>query len=198
VSKIAMTARDRRLLVGGAIVVLGILGTGRGVPALLAHTKERQRAAAELTARATRSAWLARNAGTLARALTRSDEELARHRAAFVAGSTAGAASANLAELVTDAVGATDARLSSIRASADSDTAPSEVGRVVVHASVTGDLLSLATVLQTLEEGPHVLVVSELSVAATQPTVAQDQPEQLQAELVVDGLYRASPKEHAP
>jgi hypothetical protein len=192
VNAITLSRRDRRVLALGAIGVTTILVAGRGVPSLIALTREHRRRADAATARAVRSEWLVRDAGALNRALGRSRVELARHDSALVSGTTAGAASANLAELVSHAVAETDARLGAIRADADSDAASGDVAHVVAHASISGDLLSLATVLRTLEQGPHMLVVSELSIATTQPNVPRNQVEQLQAELVVDGLYLPS------
>jgi hypothetical protein len=193
-----VSKRDRRVLLIGAIAVTAILVGGRGVPALLAFTGEERRHAEEATARAARSEWLAHNANALSHALERSRGELARHESAFVAGTTGNAASANLAQIVSDAVAESDARLGAIRADADSTVARGDVAHVVAHASITGDLESIATVLRTLEQGPPVLVISELSIAATQPNVPHDQAEQLQAELVVDGLYLPSAGERAP
>lgn len=181
----------------GALAVTTILVAGRALPALVTLTSEHRRRAEETTARAARSAWLAHNADALHRALAGSRRELARYDSAFIAGGTVSTASANLAQVVSDAVAETDARLGAVRADGDSSAAPGDVAHVVAHASITGDLESIATVLRTLEQGPRVLVVSELSIAATQPNVPHDQVEQLQAELVVDGLYVPARKEAA-
>jgi hypothetical protein len=107
-----------------------------------------------------------------------------------VEGETPNTASARLAELVSDAVSDTDARLGSVRLSADTAGKPGELAHVIAYASIAGDLSSIANVLETLEAGPRLLAISELSVASMQGGVARSQPEQLQAELVVDGLYR--------
>jgi hypothetical protein len=192
VSTTRISKRDRRVLVVGAAAVTCILLVGRAVPSLMAFTSEHRRRSDALVARAARTEWLAHNADALNRALERSRGELARHDSALVAGETASAASANLAQVVSDAVAETDARLGAIRADGDSGAAPGEVAHVVAHASITGDLQTIATVLRLLEEGPRMLAVSELSIAATQPNVPHDQVEQLQAELVIDGLYRPS------
>jgi hypothetical protein len=186
-----ISKRDRRVLGIGVLAMTTILVAGRVLPALVALTSDQRRRADVASARAARSEWLAHNADALSRALSVSRRALARYDSAFIAGTTASAASANLAQVVTDAVGETDARLGAARADGDS-TATGDVAHVVAHASITGDLQSIATVLRTLEQGPRVLVISELSIATTQPNVPHDQVEQLQAELVVDGLYRPS------
>jgi hypothetical protein len=170
--------------------MLLIAGIGRGVPALRHWTAERQRQATESAELVAHREWLARTAHWLDREMARVRRELATYDSALVEGESPSTASARLAELVSDAVADTDAKLASIRMSADSVTRPGELGHVVAYASVSGDLASLAAVLQSLEEGPRLLSVSELSIASMQPAVARTQAEQLQAELVVDGLYR--------
>jgi hypothetical protein len=192
-----ISKRDRRVLGIGIVAVTTILVLGRAVPALMAMTSDHRRRAEDATARAARSEWLARNSDALGRALSGSRRALARYDSAFVTGTTASTASANLAQVVSDAVGETDARLGAVRADGDS-SATGDVAHVVAHASITGDLESIATVLRTLEKGPRVLVISELSIATTQPNVPHDQVEQLQAELVVDGLYLPSARGRAP
>jgi hypothetical protein len=190
VTALRISDRDRRVLVLGGACMLLIAGLGRGVPALRRWSAERQRQAAESTELLAHREWLAHNAHGLEREMASARRALATYDSALVEGESPSTASARLAELVSDAVSDTDAKLASIRMSADSVTRPGELGHVVAYASVSGDLASLATVLQTLEEGPQLLSISELSIASMQPAVARTQAEQLQAELVVDGLYR--------
>lgn len=187
-----ISKRDRRVLGIGVVAMTTILVAGRVLPALLALTSDQRQRADAARARADRSEWLAHNADALGRALSVSRRALARYDSAFITGTTASTASANLTQVVSDAVGETDARLGAIRADGDS-AATGDVAHVVAHASITGDLESIATVLRKLEQGPRVLVISELSIATNQPNVPHDQVEQLQVELVVDGLYLPSP-----
>ena len=187
---LSISDRDRRVLVLGGTCMLLIAGLGRGIPALRRWSAERQRQATESTELLAHREWLAHNAHGLDGEMTRVRRTLAMYDSALVEGESASTASARLAELVSDAVADTDARLASIRMSADSVVKPGELGHVVAYVSVSGDLTSLATVVQSLEEGPRLLAVSELSIASMQPAVSRAQAEQLQAELVVDGLYR--------
>lgn len=193
-SAASLSRRDRRVLAIGAVAVLGIALVGRGAPAFLAYAADRRQSAADVAQRASRTEWLVRNAAMLQRELGRVRVDLAQLDSALLDGDTPTAASAMLAALVSDAVADTDARLASIRLSADTTGKPSELLRVVAHASITGDLLSIAAVLQTLEAGPQLLAVSELSIATTQPGIAPTQTEHLQVELSVDGLYRREPR----
>jgi hypothetical protein len=190
VTALRISDRDRRVLVLGGVCILLIVALGRGVPALRSWSAERQRQAAESAELLAHREWLAHNAHGLEREMARVRHALATYDSALVEGGSPSTASARLAELVSDAVSDTDAKLASIRMSADSVTKPGELGHVVAYASVSGDLASLAAVLQTLEEGPQLLSISELSIASIQPAVARTQDEQLQAELIVDGLYR--------
>jgi hypothetical protein len=191
----ALGGRDRRvLLLGGAVVAL-ILVLGRVVPATLAYSADRQRGATAAAEQLAHTEWLVQSAPNLRRELDRVRRELTRYDSALVEGGSPSTASARLAEVVSDAVADADARLGSIRLSADTSALSGELAHVVAHATITGDLLSLATVLQALEEGPQLLAVTEVSIDTTQPRLARSQTEQLQAELVVDGLYRRAPKD---
>lgn len=187
---IAMSPRDRRVLVLGGAVVLVILAAGRGVPALLAHAEERQRSAEVATQRAAGTEWTVRNADGMRRALGQVRMQLASYDSALVEGATPDAASARLAELVSDAAAETDTQLGSIRLSADTTGGPGALARVTARASVSGELMSVALMLQWLEEGPQLLAVRELSMAQTPSGVVRAQAEVLQVELVVEGLYR--------
>jgi hypothetical protein len=193
-SAASLSRRDRRVLATGAAIVLGILIVGRGGPVFLSYVDARRASAANVAQRAARTEWLVLNAGTLHRELGRVRGRLARLDSALLDGDTPTVASATLAAIVSDAVADTDARLASIRLSVDTVGKPSELSRVVAHASITGDLFSIAAVLQTLEAGPQLLAVSELSIATTQPGIAPTQTEHLQVELTVDGLYRREPR----
>jgi hypothetical protein len=185
-----ITDRDRRVLMAGSVGIVLIVALGRGLPALRAHVTDRQRIGAASAEQLARREWLAANAPRFDRELVRVRHELAAYDSALVEGETPNTASARLAELVSEAVSDTDARLGSIRLSADTAARTGELAHVIAYASVTGDLFSIANVLQALETGPRLLAVSELSVASMQAGVARTQPEQLQAEIVVDGLYR--------
>jgi Type II secretion system (T2SS), protein M subtype b len=185
-----MSDRDRRVLVLGGAAILLIVAVARGLPALRVFAAERRAETSRTTELLAHREWLSRNARGLEHELVRVCGQLAAYDSALVEGETPSTASARLAQLVSDAVSETDARLASIRMSADSAARSGDLAHVVAYASVSGDLTSLATVLQLLEEGPHLLSVSELSIASTQPAVARTQAEQLQAELVVHGLYR--------
>jgi hypothetical protein len=185
-----LSVRDRRVLVFGGMIVLAIAVLGRGVPALRAHAVEQRARAADAVHRAARAEWQARHAHEMQHALRQTRLRLAAYDSALVRGATPSEASASLAELVSDAVDGTDARLGSIQLGADSAGTPGALARVTAHASVSGELMSIALVLAALEQGPQLLAVRELSIGGAQPNLARNQREQLQAELVVDGLYR--------
>jgi hypothetical protein len=190
---LAISARDRRVLVLGVVVVTVLLVVGRGVPALLARgTQQRQRAAV-VGEQATRAEWSVREADRTRRALAQVRTELATFDSALVSGAVPSAASAALAELVSDAASSADARIASIQLAADTLAARPALARVSARVSVSGDLMSIAQLIQMLEEGPQLLAVRELSVAPSQPGIARGQVETLQAEMLVEGLFRREP-----
>ena len=113
--ELRITDRDRRVLVLGGLCMLLIAGLGRGIPALRRWSAERQREAVESAQLLAQREWLAHNARGLDRELARVRRELAAYDSALVEGETPSTASARLAQLVSDAVADTDARLASIR-----------------------------------------------------------------------------------
>jgi hypothetical protein len=190
VKALRITDSDRRVLLAGSVGIALIGAFGRGLPILRTHVADRKRVAAASAEQLAQKEWLAANAGRFDHDFARVRHQLAAYDSALVEGETPNTASARLAELVSEAVSDTDARLGSIRLSADSAANPGELAHVIAYASVTGDLFSIANVLQSLEDGPRLLAVSELSVTSMNAGVARTQAEQLQAEIVVDGLYR--------
>jgi hypothetical protein len=185
-----ITERDRRVLIAGGVGILLIVALGRGLPVLRRHVADRQSVAAATAQQVAHEEWLAHNARSLDRELARVRQYLATYDSALVEGETPNTASARLAELVSNAVSDTDARMGSIRLSADTAGKPGELAHVVAYASLTGDLFAIATVLQALEGGPRLLAVSELTVASLRAGIPRTEAEQLQVDLVVDGLYR--------
>jgi len=188
-----LSTRDARVLALGAAVVITLLGIGRGVPMLLARTADRRQSATSASQRAARAEWSAQNAESTRRTLDRIRTQLVAYDSALVEGATPSAASAALAELVSNATSDADARLGSIQLTADTLVGRGALARVTARVSVSGDLMSIAQLLQMLEEGPQLLAVREVNLVQSQPGVAHGQPETLQVELLVEGLFRRPP-----
>jgi hypothetical protein len=190
-----LSTRDRRVLAIGTAIVLAILIAARGVPALRARSALYREKAAASAARAARAEWSVRNAAHTRRMLDQTLARLAAYDSAIVDGSTGSAASARLAELVSDAADIADARLGAVQLAADTVRGRGRLARVTARASVTGDLMAIAQVLQSLEQGPQLLAVRELAITSVQAGVSRGQRETLQADLLVEGLYRPARSE---
>jgi cell division septum initiation protein DivIVA len=132
-----------------------------------------------------------RLARTAQQALAEVRSRLTSYDSAFVEGTTASAASASLAELVADAATDAEAQLGPMQLMADTVVGTARVGRVSTRVHVSGDLMSIALFVQMLEEGPQLTAVREMSISPAQPALSRGQPERLQAELLVEGVFLA-------
>lgn len=188
-----ISPRDARVLVLGSALVLALFAVGRGVPVLRAYTAAHRQSAAAAIQRVGLAEWSAHNAERTGRALEQTRVQLAAYDAALVDGTTPSTASASLAELVADAASSADVRLGSMQFSADTVAGRSILSRVTARVSASGDLMSVAQLLQILEQGPQLLAVRELSIAQAQGGLAHGHTETLQVELLVEGLFRRQP-----
>ena len=188
-SGLALSARDRRALtLGGATLAL-LLALGRGLPVLLRWRADAAASAAELSAEAARAGRSVRALGAARDSLAARRLRLAALDSAFLEGATPAAAGAHLAELVAESAAAVDATLGVVQVRPDT-AAPGPFTRIGVRAGVSGSLESIALFLATLEEGPALLAVRELSIAQPEPGIAPARQETLRAEVLVEGLAR--------
>lgn len=182
--------RDQRVLAVGVGAVLIIVLSAQGVPRIIEYTSARERQANAAIARATRAEQAIHRAGRTHSTLRLVRAGLATYDSALVEGTTSSAASARLSSLISEAVDGTDARLGSVTLGVDSSASRGKLARVTARASLSGELFSIALVLQALEEGPHLLAVRELSLTQPQPVASPTQVEIMQAEIMVEGLFR--------
>jgi len=185
-----IAARERRTLAIGAVAVVVMLGLGRGVPAWRAW---RNAAVARATLQTERAA----DAEASMRGLrARVDTVEARQRRlgelapALLDGTTPAASGASLSAILSGAAARAGVRLNSVQLIPDSVAAGSTFLRVALRADATGDVAGVARMLSLLEGGPELLAIRELSI--TQPDPAGPGPEQLHAELTVEGLALAA------
>ena len=186
----SISSRDRRVLLLGGTIVIALLVVGRGLPWLHAHIQERRQAALAATQLATQAEWQVRTAEPTRRALKQVHSELAAYDSALVDGVTPSAASASLAALVSEAASIGDAQIGSIQLAADTLASRDVLSHVTARVSASGDLMSLALMLQGLEQGPQLLAVRELNMVRSPSGSARGQTESLQVELLVEGLFR--------
>lgn len=194
---VELSARDRRVLIFGAAVVLLLVGSGRGLPALVAWTAERRARAAVAMAELARAERGIRGAAGSRRVLAQVRARLAPYDSALLAGTTPSVAGAALAELLASAASDADAELGAVHLSADT-AAHSLLWRAVARTTAHGDLEAIALFLKAIEEEPRVLAMRDLSLSRAQGPVARQQRERLQLDVVIEGVFRAPPRETRP
>jgi hypothetical protein len=184
-----MSARDRRALTIGAVAIVGLTVLGRGLPAMLSWERR------EATISEERGADLARARVQIARAKTVQDSVRA-HGARIVAlaplllgGDTPATASATLAGIVSGAAARANVRVGALQLHADTATRGTFV-RVGVRGEVTGDIAGVTAMLASLERGPTMLAIRELSITQPEPAATPDHMEALRVELLVEGLMQ--------
>lgn len=183
-----MTARDRRALVMGAVVISAAVVGLRVAPwavrsAVTARAELRERAA--LLARAREeiadAPLLRDSAAVLTRALVGLAPQL-------LAGGTAAEAGADLSARVNLAASRAPGKLERVDGLADS-VAAGRLGRARVRAALETDVRGLVAFLRAIEAGDPVLAVEDLRVVAPDPGSADRVPEVLKVEVTVTGWY---------
>jgi len=185
-------SNDVRTLLLGASCVVVLLLAGKGIPLL---TASRRATASQLR---------------MARVQLAEDRSIISSRAevqaqldatttsflglspAFLKGSSASQAAAELASLVSDAADANGVHLSSLQPGVDSTTRTLIVP-VVVHASGTGDVRGISKMLSDLESGAPLVSVWQLTIAQADPAALPDRMEALHLDIAVRALYRRIP-----
>ena len=192
-----MSVRDRRALTIGAAAIVGLTVLGRGLPALLSWER-REAAIAEK-----RGADLALARVQITRARMVQDSARA-HGARIVAlaplllgGDSPATASATLAGILSGAAARANVRVGALQLHADTATRGPFV-RVGVRGEVTGDIAGVTAMLASLERGPTMLAIRELSITQPEPAVASDHMEALHVELMVEGLMQRPIDKGAP
>lgn len=184
-----ITQREKRVVAGGVLAVAIMLGVGRGLPAVRAWRSAAVARAALQTGRAADAE--ASTHGLRARIDTVEARQgrLARLAPALLDGSTPATAGASLSAILSGAAARAGVRLNSVQLVSDSVTEERTFLRVALHADATGDVAGVTRMLALLESGPELLAVRGLTL--TQPDPASLGPEQLHAELTVEGLALA-------
>jgi hypothetical protein len=189
--------RELRVVVMGIGTMLAIVVSAREMPRLREYETERRSRANVTIARALRAEQAIHRADRTRVSLIQVRSGLAKYDSALVEGDTPSAASARLASVISDAVDGTEARLGSVTLGVDSTGNRGQLARVTARASLSGELYSIVLVLQTLEKGPPMVAVRELSLIQSQPVTSPTQVEAIQAEIVVEGLYRRAATKRA-
>lgn len=182
-----VSRRDRKALLWGATALATLLFLSRGVPRLSRWQQQTRESATELM----QEVWRVQSS---IEALPEMLDSLEARNARFVAlaprlvpGGTSAGVSGALAAWVSQAAINSGTRLGAVYVSAD--TALTGVfSRVTVRGDLVGDVTGLSGFLLTLERGPFLLAVRDLSVDQTAPGSPDDRPEVLRVQFAVQGL----------
>jgi hypothetical protein len=182
-----VSARDRRLLVAGGVVVGTLIVVARGIPALRSWESQKFDEAAATAA----DLAMARDAR---RALPALRESLAIRRArlasldsTLLSGQSAAAAAANLTAAVEQFAVDAGVKVNALQIVADSALSGS-VAHVRLRITGVADVQGLSAFLRMVEGGDTALVVRELVVAQPDAAGPSSRPEALRIELLIEGI----------
>jgi hypothetical protein len=187
-----LSGRDRRMLTIGAVIIGATLGMGRGIPRWRRHVDEVQDRAWKAALRLERFEEAIAGSDTTARELATAKAQLESIDAARLPGSDAASVGAALMTVVSDAAVEAGFRVNAVQST--SDSAGRSFVRAGVRANIEGDVLSLAELLDALENDSTLMRVRSLAIDQPLPGAASDHPEALRMELIVDGIGRRNPK----
>jgi hypothetical protein len=127
----------------------------------------------------------------LARAVQRSSRSLSALDTMLIQSSSPADAAAQLASIVGATADDARVQVGALQIKYDT-TAKNALVSASVRLSATSDIRGLAAVLSGIESGAPLVVVRELSVTQSDPSITDDRPEQLHFELTVESLARIS------
>jgi type II secretory pathway component PulM len=183
-----MTARDRRALLFGGVVVAAAVLSLRVLPSLIRHARG---AYAQLHERA---ALLARTREEMASLPTLRDSAATLSQALvalapqLLSGSTAVEAGSDLSGRMNLAVARAPARVERLDPVSDS-VGNGRLGRVRIRAALETDVRGLVALIRAIDSGDEVLRLEELHVEAPDPAAVSRGPEILRVEVTVSGWY---------
>lgn len=185
-------ARDRRVLLVGALTISLLVGLSRGLPALRAWER------AQMTEARTAALQLAelRN-GVASLPLMRESLVVRRARLAAIdsllpAGASPSAVAAAIASILEQSADDNAVKVTNLQLRADSTVRVGLV-RVSVRLSGVTDVSGLAGLLRSIEAGETPLVVRDLSVSQPEAAAPDSRPEALRFDVLVAGIGRISP-----
>jgi hypothetical protein len=193
-----LSSADVRTLRTGVVTILAMLFLFRGAPAVHRWTTERHAVAVARLDEVNRAERSIRDHGRTASAHARTRTRLTAYEKALLVATRTPAASAELAELVSEAAEMSEAGLVSIQLRVDSSGGGARLQRVTARATLTGDLESLVLFLHLLEDGPALIAVRELDLAGGDTRVGAGATERLRLEVAAQGLFARTPTQGRP
>lgn len=180
-------SRRERLLLGGGFCSVVALVLARALPPALQWRAQQIASGKLVLARYELAAALLRNERSIRDSLATRRSQLIGYDSAYVSSPSAAIAEATLAGVLLDIASATEVKLDAVQFRLGNklsmERAPMEA-----RLTASGDLQGLAMFLSTVEIGPPLLAVRELSITQSEPAIAHNKVETLRAELLVEAI----------
>ncbi len=191
----AITVRDRRTLVLGAVLIAALAAVARGIPAVRRWNDARQADAGTVVEQLA----LARRATRLLPALRDSlrcrNERLADLDSSLIVGSSAAVATASLASVLEDIADDAQVKIGALQMRTDTTTRPG-LTRVAIRITGVADVAGLAAFMRAVEGGERLLAVRELAITQSEPGAPASKPEALRIDMLIEGLSLIRPAVH--
>lgn len=181
-----ISRRERRVMIGGAVMVTATFLAAHAVPAWRDWESYLTRRAEQRLIQATRAEQAVRELDAATDSLARLRELLAAIDTAVLHGANPSAAAANLAAQVTDAALNANVQVNTVRLNTDS-VQSTRFARVSVRLDATADIGGVTALIATLAQQTGV-AVREITITQPDPAPISDLPETLRIELRVDAL----------
>jgi Type II secretion system (T2SS), protein M subtype b len=200
-SRVTLSARDRRTLVLGAAGIATLVFVSRGVPAWRGWVTEARAAAVEQSGELVRAEALVRAFPSIRDSLAARNARYLALAPELLAGGSVNAAGATLASLVSTAAIDAGVKLGAVQLRSR-EAAVADSGRhgggsrpvfvcIRVEGDLTGDIHGISAFLLAIERGPVHLAVRDLSITQSDAVGAPDRAETLHATFAVEGLALA-------
>jgi len=190
-TRVAMSVRDRRTLVLGAVGIGSLLLVARGLPAWRAWVAEARAAAVEQGGEVAHAEGVVRALPAMRDSLAARNARYLALAPALLAGGSTNAAGATLASLVSTAAAESGVKLGAVQLRTREATSPAAFVRIRVEGDVTGDIHGISQFLSALERGPARLAVRDLTITQPDAVGAPARAEVLHATVAIEGLALA-------
>ncbi len=183
----ALSPRDRRTLVGGALGMVLITGGSRVIPLWREWDQQKRTSATELTTEVMSLQAQLRMLPTLRDSARMRTARANTIRERLIEAPTVGAAGAALSERVADIADDLGVRVNAIQIRPDT-LFRGGYARIAVTLTATGDVTHLSDLLETIEISDAMLAVRELTVTPADVLIPDGRPETLRFQLLVEAL----------
>jgi hypothetical protein len=179
--------RDRRALLLGFAIMLGLILAFRGIPAWQAWRRVARITASEIMTQAARTDALLGGFSLALDTLQARTAQVGAMGPVLLTDETSTGAASNLAAFIGELARQSLVRLEAVEMRVDSSKAHA-LPRVTVDLQATTDVAGLSSLLRGLEQGPTMLAVRNLAIRPQNADAPRDQVEVLSIRLTVEGL----------